>query len=171
MSEVKARGFGVATTCASVDELIERFRDRVTPDSIFVHTVDARVVGTECGFAILLANGKPALAGTCTVLETFPDGNNIYKRKGMRLGIKRLGVESQRVFAAMQAAREQPTIEAPAPAPVAKPIMPRPTQAMRVVALPERAAVVEAVPRRATQRLEAIAKVTIPPRTEPTRMP
>src|SRR6185503_19343934 len=108
MAEGRVRGFSVATKCATVDELVEKFRDRVDEKSILVNPVEHRDGGTECAFAILLADRKPALAGTCVVLEVFTDANNPFMRPGMRLGIKRLGPDSQRVFAMMLEKRLPP---------------------------------------------------------------
>ena len=146
MAEGRVRGFSVATKCATVDELIEKFRDRVDETSILVNPVEQRDVGTECAFAILLSDRKVGLAGTCVVLEVYKDGNNPFKRPGMRLGIKRLGPESQKVFAELIAKRIEPrkmTMMMPAittaPAPAApapaliqasqKPAAPAPMQA------------------------------------------
>src|SRR5215204_4082698 len=106
MSEARARGFTVQTRCKTVEEFVDHFHDRTGPGTLFVHTVDARLVGTECGFAVLLANKHPVLAGTCVVLEVYRDANNRFKRPGMQLAVKRLGPESDKVFAALEAARE-----------------------------------------------------------------
>ena len=105
MDEARVRGFSIATKCATIDELIEKFRDRVDEDSIVINTVEGREVGTECAFAILLADRKVALAGTCVVRDVYADTNNPFKRRGMRLAIKRLGPESQKVFARLVAVR------------------------------------------------------------------
>ncbi|HEY5947181.1 MAG TPA: hypothetical protein VIV40_16875 [Kofleriaceae bacterium] len=87
---------------------MEKFRDRVDEDSILVNAIESREVGTECAFAILLADKKVALAGTCVVRDVFVDANNKFMRPGMRLGIKRLGPESQKVFAQLLAKRIAP---------------------------------------------------------------
>ncbi|HEY5924328.1 MAG TPA: hypothetical protein VIV11_21775 [Kofleriaceae bacterium] len=108
MVEGRVRGFSIATKCATVAELVEKFRDRVDEESILVNPVEQREVGTECAFAILLADRKPALAGTCVILDVFADANNPFKRPGMRLGIKRLGPDSQKVFAELVAKRIAP---------------------------------------------------------------
>lgn len=125
MAAGRVRGFSIATKCATVEELIERYRDRVDDQSILVNTVDTRDVGTECAFAILLADKKVALAGTCTVLDVFTDANNRFQRPGMRLGIKRLGPESQRVFAELVKRRVPPrrlTTSVPVVRPAAVPM-------------------------------------------------
>jgi hypothetical protein len=98
-------GFVVATTCGTVEELIERYHTRIEETSIFVGIVEERVLGTECAFAILLANKQPALAGICIVREIFHDANNPYRRRGMKIDIQRLGVTSERLFADMLSAR------------------------------------------------------------------
>jgi hypothetical protein len=105
---VAARGFSIATKCSTIEELIEKFRDRVDEGSILVNAVEAREVGTECAFAILLADKKVALAGTCVVQDVYIDANNPFMRPGMRLAIKRLGPESQKVFAQLLAKRIAP---------------------------------------------------------------
>ncbi len=130
MAEARARGFSIATRCATVEELLEKFRDRVDPESILVNTVESREVGTECAFAILLADRKVAIAGTCVVRDVYADANNPFMRPGMRLAIKRLGPESQKVFdklVAMRIAPRKMTMALPvvATAPGAKPPVPR----------------------------------------------
>jgi hypothetical protein len=105
MQQGTVRGFSVSTRCETVEEFIAMFRDRCDDRSIVVNVVEPRVVGTECAFAILLANKKPVLAGTCVVLDVFNDANNPFKRRGMRLGINRLGMDSELVFAQLGQAR------------------------------------------------------------------
>ncbi len=129
MAEARARGFSIATKCATVEELIEKFRDRVDPESILVNTVESRDVGTECAFAILLADRKVAIAGTCVVSHVYTDANNPFMRPGMRLAIKRLGPESQKVFdklVAMRIAPRKMTMALPVVATAAKPRAPTP---------------------------------------------
>src|SRR6266498_157487 len=75
MAEARVRGFSVATKCASVEDMIEKFRDRVDEHSILVNTVESRELGTECAFAILLADKSVALAGTCIVQAVYVDAN------------------------------------------------------------------------------------------------
>ena len=99
------RGFVVATKCDTVEDFIEKYHQRVDDDSIFVGIVEERVLGAECAFAILLSNQTPVFAGICEVLDVLKDANNPYRRRGMRLGIRRLGVTSERVFADMLARR------------------------------------------------------------------
>ena len=99
------RGFVVATKCDTVEEFVEKYHTRVDDSSIFVGIVEERVLGAECAFAILLANQTPIFAGICEVLDIFRDANNPYKRRGMRLGIRRLGITSELIFAEMSAMR------------------------------------------------------------------
>lgn len=108
MAAGRVRGFSIATKCKTLDELIEKYRDRVDEKSILVSAVESRDIGTECAFAILLADKQIALAGTCTVLDVYTDANNPFGRPGMRLGIKRLGPDSERVFARLVAKRVPP---------------------------------------------------------------
>ncbi|MDQ3334512.1 MAG: PEGA domain-containing protein [Myxococcota bacterium] len=173
MTESQLRGFTVLTRCQTVEEFIDQFHDRTGTHhayarTIFVHTVDARVVGTECGFAVLLANKKPVLGGTCIVLDVFRDASNPFKRPGMRLGVKRLGPESDSVFTALEAARElraQPdtfvdALPLPPPdgraplvpiTPVASAVPRRDTQPLRVVTTTD--GTVELVTPRRTERI------------------
>ena len=99
------RGFVVATKCKTVEDFVEKYHSRVDDTSIFVGIVEERVVGAECAFAILLANQQPIFAGICEVLAIYHDSNNPYHRRGMRLGIRRLGLTSEKVFADMTALR------------------------------------------------------------------
>ena len=99
------RGFVVATKCDTVEDFIERYHTRIDDSSIFVGIVEERVLGAECAFAILLANQTPVFAGICEVLDVLKDTDNPYRRRGMRLGIRRLGITSERVFADMLALR------------------------------------------------------------------
>ncbi|HEX5062142.1 MAG TPA: hypothetical protein VFV99_22385 [Kofleriaceae bacterium] len=99
------RGFVVATKCETIEELVEKYAPRSDDQSIFVGIVEERVLGAECAFAILLADKQPAFAGICQVLEVFRDDNNPYQRRGMRLGIRKLGITSERLFADMAAMR------------------------------------------------------------------
>lgn len=152
MAEARPRGFSIATKCATIDELIEKFRDRVDQESILVNTVESREVGTECAFAILLADRKAAIAGTCIVRDVYTDANNPFMRPGMRLAIKRLGPESQKVFDKLVAMRIPPrkmTMALPviAKAPAAEPPAQRPPTS-RPAAPPPRAAA--PTPRRPT---------------------
>ena len=102
---MKVRGFVVATKCKTAAEFVEMYYERSDDTSIIVGIVEERVLGSECAFAILLADKTPVFAGICTVLEIFRDANNPYQRRGMRLGIRKLGITSEAVFADMAEAR------------------------------------------------------------------
>ncbi len=133
MDEARARGFSVATKCATVDELIEKFRDRVDEDSILVTTHESREVGSEFAFALLLADKKAALSGTCIVRDVYTDVNNPFMRRGIRLGIKSLGPESEQVFAKLVAKRVKPRRVSGASTVIA---VPRPDEPVRAKPLP-----------------------------------
>ncbi len=153
MAAGRVRGFSIATKCATVEELIERYRDRVDDRSILVNTVDARDVGTECAFAILLADKKVALAGTCTVLDVFTDANNPFQRPGMRLGIKRLGPQSERVFAELVRRRVPPRLTTSVPV-------------VRPAAVPRRAPGAPLPATQAARPAEPVRRVARPPIVE-----
>ena len=104
---MKIRGFVVATKCKSAEDFVDKYYQRTDDTSIFVGIVEDRVLGTECAFALLLADKTPVFAGICTVLEVYKDANNAYRRRGMRLGIRKLGITSEAVFAQMAEARAQ----------------------------------------------------------------
>jgi len=92
------RAFVVSTVCRSTDEFVERYQGRVEGRSIFVSAVDERALGGDCAFAILLADRRPILAGICEVIEVMRDAQNEFGRPGMRLGIARLGPDSEGVW-------------------------------------------------------------------------
>ena len=100
-------GFVVTTVCGCADEFIERYHRRVEGRSIFVSVIEERAIGGECAFAILLADRRPILAGVCEVIEVFRDTQNEFGRTGMRLGIARLGLDSQAVWAELGALLRQ----------------------------------------------------------------
>jgi hypothetical protein len=101
------RAFVVTTVCKDVDEFVERYHARVEGRSVFVSAIEERALEGECAFAILLANRRPVLAGVCEVIEVFRDNHNEFFRRGMRLGIARLGVESEAVWAQLVARRDR----------------------------------------------------------------
>jgi hypothetical protein len=99
------RGFVVATKCETVEQFVDKYHQRVDESSIFVGIIEERALGSECAFAILLANKQPVFAGICEVLAIYHDTDNPYERRGMRLGIRRLGVTSEHLFSEMIAMR------------------------------------------------------------------
>jgi hypothetical protein len=162
MVEARVRGFSIATKCATVEDFVEKFRDRVDAESILVNTVESREIGTECSFAILLADKKVALAGTCIVREVYTDANNPFMRPGMQLAIKRLGPESQKVFAKLIAKRIAPRRMTQS-IPIARastqsipPVLVMPRNAKNKTAIPD------AVVRRATQPMRGLRSEASP---------
>lgn len=158
----RVRGFSIATKCATVEELIEKYRDRVDDHSILVNAGGSREVGTEFAFAILLADKKVALAGTCSVLDVYTDANNPFQRPGMRLGIRRLGPESEHVFAELVKRRVPPrglTVSVPIVRPAAVPMR---APAPSPIAAPDSA--------RAASSAEPVRRAAAAPRVE-TRAP
>ncbi len=101
MTTVQA--FAVTTVCESVEDFVERYHHRADARTLFVGVIEQRVMGGESAFAILLANGKPVLAGMCEVDEIYLDNKNPYGRPGMRITIKRLGYESEIVWTKLRA--------------------------------------------------------------------
>jgi len=101
------RAFVVTTVCKSADEFVERYHARVEGQSIFVSAVEERAIGGAVAFAILLADRRPVLAGVCEVIEVFRDTRNEFKRRGMRIGIARLGIDSEAVWAQLLARRDR----------------------------------------------------------------
>ena len=103
MAEGTVRGLVIATVCETVEDFVERYHTRIDDNTLFVSVFEERALGTECAFVILLDNREPVLAGICEVLELFPTASNRYDRRGMRLGIRRLGIASERVFSELAA--------------------------------------------------------------------
>jgi len=101
MTTVQA--FVVTTVCESVEDFVERYHHRADARTLFVSVIEQRVMGGESAFAILLANGKPVLAGMCEVDEIYLDDKNPYGRTGMRIKIRRLGYESEIVWTKLRA--------------------------------------------------------------------
>jgi hypothetical protein len=101
------RGFVVATKCETAEEFIAKYHTRIDDTSIFVGIIEQRALGAECAFAILLADKQPIFAGICEVLAIYHDTDNPYERRGMRLGIRRLGPTSEHLFTEMKALRAQ----------------------------------------------------------------
>lgn len=102
----RATGFVVTTVCRSEDEFIDRYYSRVEARSLFVSVIEESALGGECAFAILLADKRPMLAGVCEVIEVYRDAQNEFGRRGMRIGIARLGADSQRIWRELTARRE-----------------------------------------------------------------
>jgi hypothetical protein len=96
-------GLMVKTVCRTVGEFVARYRGRVSGRTLFVPVIETRALGGECAFMVLLADDKVALAGVCQVLDVFCDTENQFGRPGMRLAIRRLGIESEVVWSRLVA--------------------------------------------------------------------
>lgn len=169
-----APGFSVSTRCETIGEFITTFWDRSDERSIVVNVAEPRAVGTECAFAILLVNKKPVLAGTCVVLDVYTTTNNPFKRVGMRLGIQKMGPESERVFAELASTRAARTKRKGTQ--LGMPVIPRTTMALPIVNV-DVALEASAVPAaiavpRTTQPMRSLTRarlqsVQIPAKVEP----
>lgn len=148
----KTKGLVVATRCTTLDEFIASFQRFCDESSFFVATLTTRPVGLETPFAILLADRSPVLRGLCTVLEAWTTPDNKYKVPGIRLGVKRLTVETAPVFARLRP--RVPVVPPPAAVPPPLPL-PGATRPLSVVLNP--------VP--AGMRLPSTDMDTIPPPT------
>lgn len=104
MARGTAPSICIATRCATVAELVERFHRFCDDNALFVATSEPSPIGTEAPFAILLADRTPAIRGWCIVLEVLDSPHNPYQRPGVRLGMQQLTAESKRVFAQLRAA-------------------------------------------------------------------
>jgi PEGA domain len=139
-STTRTRALCVATRCTSVDQFVATFHRFCGDDeSFFVATMTSRPVGLETAFSIQLADKQPVLRGLCIVLDAWETSENRYKRPGIRLGIKRLTAESQRVFDRLRAAARAPAVIAEATPPPGPPPAPGPPGAPRPATLPGRA--------------------------------
>lgn len=96
-------GLVVTTVCRTVGEFVARYRARASERMLFVPVIESRALGGECAFMVLLADGQVALAGVCHVLDVYCDTENQFGRPGMRLAIRRLGHESELVWAKLVA--------------------------------------------------------------------
>jgi len=102
---MRTRALCVATRCTSVDQFVAMFHRFCGDDqTFFVATPTTRPIGLETAFSIQLAGKQPVLRGLCVVLDAWTTAENRYRRPGIRLGIKRLTVESQLVFERLRAA-------------------------------------------------------------------
>ncbi len=110
----KTKALCVATRCTTTEQFVATFHRFCDEKSFFVATLNSRPVGLETPFAIQLANRTPVLRGLCVVLAAWTTPDNVYKRPGIRLGIKRLTPESEIVFEMLQEARTAGPIDAAA---------------------------------------------------------
>jgi hypothetical protein len=115
-SGTKTRALCVATRCTSVDQFVATFHRFCGDDeSFFVATMTSRPIGLETPFSIQLADKQPVLRGLCIVLDAWDTPENRYRRPGIRLGIKHLTADSQRVFDRLRAASKAGVAEATPP--------------------------------------------------------
>nr|MBA3391910.1 hypothetical protein [Deltaproteobacteria bacterium] len=162
----KTKALCVATRCATTEQFVATFHRFCDEKSFFVATLNSRPVGLETPFAIQLADRTPVLRGLCVVLAAWTTPDNVYKRPGIRLGIKRLTPESELVFEMLQEARaagpgDATVAEADAavsetPVPIALPAIPT---APKPAPLPRR---VPAVPSRT---------ISVPAKATPVEVP
>ncbi|HTL34287.1 MAG TPA: hypothetical protein VL326_14255 [Kofleriaceae bacterium] len=98
-------GLVVTTVCRTVGEFVARYRPRVSGRgrTLFVPVIEARALGGECAFMVLLADGRVVLAGVCQVIDLYPTPENEYGRSGMRFAIRRLGHDSEVVWSKLVA--------------------------------------------------------------------
>jgi len=106
-------GFVVTTVCRTVEEFVERYFNRVSGRTLFVGVIEPRALGGECAFAIQLADRTIVLAGVCEVLDVYPHAENAYGARGMRLSIRRLGMESEGTWTKLVERGQPPVDERP----------------------------------------------------------
>jgi len=125
----RTRALCVATRCTSVDQFVAMFHRFCGDDqTFFVATPTSRPIGLETAFSIQLADKQPVLRGLCVVLDAWTTADNRYRRPGIRLGIKRLTVESQLVFDRLRAAARPGAAGEATPSPGAAPRAPARTR-------------------------------------------
>ena len=95
---VNAMVMRIVTKFSTTEEFVHSFSRFCTETSCFIPSAQAKNVGVETGFSIRLADGTPMLRGLCVVLESFADEDNPFKRRGVRLGIRKLTPESKELF-------------------------------------------------------------------------
>jgi hypothetical protein len=98
MGTVNAMVMRIVTKFSTTEEFVHSFSRFCTETSCFIPSAHAKNVGVETGFSIRLADGTPMLRGLCVVLESFTDDENPFKRRGVRLGIRKLTPESKALF-------------------------------------------------------------------------
>ena len=101
----RTRGLRVATRCASVDQFVATFYRQCDASSIFVSTLASRPVGLETPFEVDLVGGAPVLRGVGVVLAAWATTRNPFGRPGVKLGVRRLTADSERVFEELLIAR------------------------------------------------------------------
>ncbi len=99
---------------ATEREFVERFGQNVTATGLFVRSRDPRPLGTRLSFEITLRGGEAALSGSGVVRYVRAAGTGA-DPAGMGLEVGELGVESQRLVAAIVAERAAGRLAAPVP--------------------------------------------------------
>ncbi|MDX2087416.1 MAG: PEGA domain-containing protein [Kofleriaceae bacterium] len=94
-----SKALAVATKCTTKEQFIESFYKFCDEQSFFVATLNQRPIGLETPFSINLIDRTPMLRGLCVVLDAWATPANPFGRPGIRLGIRRLTVESEETFA------------------------------------------------------------------------
>ena len=132
----KTKGLRIATRCTSIEQFVAAFQRFCDEQSFFISTLATRPVGLETAFSVDLAGGEPALRGLGIVLDAWPTADNPFGRPGVHIGVRRLTVDSDRVFeqlliAKAAASQDKPVpevqqIAAPEPAPPPRPLIPTP---------------------------------------------
>ncbi len=76
----------IDSECATVEELIARYRRFFTLDAWFVPSADLTTVGALATFSFLLASGAPVLRGVGRIVEVWDDPHNSFRSPGAWLG-------------------------------------------------------------------------------------
>lgn len=97
-AQTKQKGLRIATRCTSVDQFVAAFSRFCDEQTFFVSTLASRPIGLETAFSVDLAGGEPVLRGTGIVLDSWPTEANLFGRPGLRLGVRRLTAESEKIF-------------------------------------------------------------------------
>jgi molecular chaperone DnaK len=98
--------------CSTLDDLVERFAANVSRSGFFLHTREARPVGTEIAFELLLATGERAFHGRGIVRWVSSPGSNGGGAPGMGIQFTALDAPSRAVVERMVALREKRGLQA-----------------------------------------------------------
>ena len=98
--------------CSTLDDLVERFAANVSRSGFFLHTREARPVGTEIAFELLLATGERAIHGRGIVRWVSAPGSNGGGAPGMGIQFTALDAPSRAVVERMVALREKRGLQA-----------------------------------------------------------
>lgn len=108
MTRPVVRGIRIATQCETVEQFLMKYCDRTEERFIFVGgklDTTACVLGGECAFVFLLRDKQPVFAGTCILRDVHGEQTNPFRRPGLRLHIRRLGLGSLSVFVQLREMR------------------------------------------------------------------